>query len=45
MYTFGNFSKKDIDKKRGKKIKRIRDKSFKYKMSWLFGHKYRILKK
>ena len=31
--------------KRGKKIKRIRDKSFKYKMSWLFGHKYRILKK
>jgi len=31
--------------KRGKKIKRIRDKSFRYKMSWLFGHKYQILKK
>jgi len=30
--------------KKGKKIKRIRDKSFKYKLSWLFGHKYQILK-
>ncbi|MFK7807265.1 MAG: hypothetical protein AB8F74_05615 [Saprospiraceae bacterium] len=28
----------------GRKIKRIRDRSFSYKMSWLFGHKYRFLK-
>ena len=31
--------------KRGRKIKRRRDKSFKYKMSCLFGHKYCILKR
>jgi len=30
---------------KGKKIKRIRDKSYKTKWSWLLGHKYRIRKK
>lgn len=31
--------------KRGRKIKRRRDSSFKYKMSGLFGHKYCFLKR
>lgn len=31
--------------KRGRKIKRKRDRSFNHKGSWLFGHKYKILKK
>jgi len=30
--------------RKGKKIKRIKDRSFKIGLSWIFGHKYRIQK-